>query len=161
MEFTKPRTTCKIIVRCLFSFLFGVLRYRRVRDAMPLLRGWADRFLQPGKPPQTAAFDDKPKTPLKINKVLDIEQSVWSPMWGMTGKIDMVVQVERYLREKNKSLQFVQAQLDNGASVVMPLELKTGPTPPERMGQTGHRAQVILYTVMLEQVYRCRVDAGS
>lgn len=43
---------------------------------------------------------------------------------------------------------------------MIPLELKTGPTPVERMGQISHRAQVILYTVMLEQSYRCRVDAG-
>ncbi len=30
----------------------------------------------------------------------------------------------------------------------------------DRMGQTSHRAQVILYTVMLEQSYRCRVECG-
>ena len=35
----------------------------------------------------------------------------------------------------------------------MPLELKTGPTPSERMGQASHRAQVILYTAMLESTY--------
>ncbi len=67
---------------------------RRVRDALPKLRTWAERFLQPQRPQQTASFDDNPRTPIKINKVLDIEQSIWCPMWGVTGKIDMVVQVK-------------------------------------------------------------------
>ncbi len=66
-------------------------------------------------------------------------------MWGMTGKVDMVLQVRLGA---------------GGPEVVMPLELKTGPTPAERMGQASHRAQVILYTVLLEQAYGCRVEAG-
>jgi hypothetical protein len=81
--------------KTLFFFFFDVfmIRDRRVSDALPKLRAWAERFLQPQRPQQTASFDNNAKTPIRINKVLEIEQSIWCPMWGITGKIDMVVQV--------------------------------------------------------------------
>lgn len=67
----------------------------RVWQAMPRLRVWADRFLRPGAPPheQVAKFERNLRTPLRICKVLEVEQSVWSPVWGLTGKVDVVVEV--------------------------------------------------------------------
>ncbi len=119
--------------------------YKRIYDSLPLLRNWAERFLQPQKESRSfGTFDGGAKLNIKINKVLDIEQQVWCPMWGITGKVDVVL----------------QAQIGDAPSAVVPLELKTGPTPIDRMGQTPHRAQVILYTVLLEQAYGCKVESG-
>ncbi len=81
----------------------------RVAHVLPKLRLWADRFLKPGQTKdRVAKFDHSVRTPLRIVKIVEVEQSVWSPMWGLTGKVDVVV----------------EAALDGSAPCVVPLELK-------------------------------------
>lgn len=71
-----------------------------------------------------------------VNKLLDVEEHVWSPMYGMKGNIDATVQITVKDDEGQKT-------------VVAPLELKTG----RSTSNTSHRAQTALYTLLLSDRY--------
>lgn len=76
------------------------------------------------------------KLNLSINKLLEVEEHIWSPMYGLKGNIDATVQVA--CRDKNEI-----------KNLVVPLELKTG----KRDTNQAHRAQTALYTLLLTDRY--------
>lgn len=76
------------------------------------------------------------KLNLSINKLLEVEEHIWSPMYGLKGNIDATVQVTCREDEMEKNL-------------VVPLELKTG----RRDTSQSHRAQTALYTLLLSDRY--------
>ncbi|KAI9285520.1 DNA replication factor Dna2-domain-containing protein [Umbelopsis sp. AD052] len=71
-----------------------------------------------------------------IEKVLDIEEHIWSPMYGIKGMIDVTVQA------KIKKGQDTQ-------TLTIPLEIKTG----VKSKILAHRAQTILYTLLMHDRY--------
>lgn len=73
---------------------------------------------------------------MSINKLLDVEEHVWSPMYGLKGNIDATVQVTM---EDEEGLRIL----------TMPLELKTG----KNTSSASHRAQTALYTLLLSDRY--------
>ena len=73
---------------------------------------------------------------LSINKLLEVEEHIWSPMYGLKGNIDATVQVACNDGEDNNNL-------------IVPLELKTG----NRDTNHAHRAQTALYTLLLSDRY--------
>ncbi|KAH9297337.1 hypothetical protein KI387_029019, partial [Taxus chinensis] len=84
---------------------------------------------------------------LSVSEVIDIEEMVWSPKYGLKGMVDASVRVN----------------FDSHGSVpeefIMPLEFKTG------KGTTGqaameHRAQVILYTLLMSDRYLQDIGSG-
>lgn len=82
------------------------------------------------------------KLNLSINRLLEVEEHIWSPMYGLKGNIDATVQTT--------------CQDDNGRkNLVVPLELKTG----KRDTNQAHRAQTALYTLLLSDRYgKSRVE---
>ncbi|KAJ1938921.1 DNA replication endonuclease-helicase Dna2, partial [Linderina macrospora] len=74
-----------------------------------------------------------------ISKVLAIEENVWSPKFGLNGKIDLTI----------------QTKYRDGTTLVEPMELKTG----RNSQNAAHRAQLVLYTLLLSDRYD--VDVGS
>lgn len=76
------------------------------------------------------------KMNLSINKLLEVEEHIWSPMYGLKGNIDATVQVACREDKMEKNL-------------VVPLELKTG----RRDTNQSHRAQTALYTLLLSDRY--------
>lgn len=73
---------------------------------------------------------------MSINKLLDVEEHIWSPMYGLKGNIDATIQVVM--------------QDDEGERVLtVPLEVKTG----KNTTNTSHRAQTALYTLLLGDRY--------
>jgi DNA replication ATP-dependent helicase Dna2 len=76
------------------------------------------------------------KLNLSINKLLEVEEHIWSPMYGLKGNIDATVQVACREQGIEKNL-------------VVPLELKTG----RRDTNQAHRAQTALYTLLLSDRY--------
>lgn len=76
------------------------------------------------------------KLSLSINKLLEVEEHIWSPMYGLKGNIDATVQVACNEGGSDKTL-------------VVPLELKTG----RRDTSLNHRAQTALYTLLLSDRY--------
>ena len=73
---------------------------------------------------------------LSISKLLEVEEHIWSPIYGLKGNIDATVQVACNDGEDNKNL-------------IVPLELKTG----NRDTNHAHRAQTALYTLLLSDRY--------
>ncbi|XP_054428672.1 DNA replication ATP-dependent helicase/nuclease DNA2 [Pteronotus mesoamericanus] len=79
---------------------------------------------------------------IEVIKSLDIEESIWSPRFGLKGKIDVTVDVKIHRGCKAKN-------------IIMPLELKTG----KESNSIEHRSQLILYT-LLSQERRADPEAG-
>ena len=75
---------------------------------------------------------------MSINKLLDVEEHVWSPMYGLKGNIDATVQMVQQ-----------ELDIDEQKTVVVPLELKTG----KNTSNISHRAQTALYTLLLSDRY--------
>ena len=73
---------------------------------------------------------------MSINKLLDVEEHVWSPMYGLKGNIDATVQVIMQDEEGERTL-------------VVPFEVKTG----KNTSSASHRAQTALYTLLLSDRY--------
>lgn len=71
------------------------------------------------------------KTEFKATNILDIEENIMSPIFGIRGLIDVVI----------------EAELQNGNKYVIPLEIKTGKE------YLSNRAQVALYTLLIKQRY--------
>ncbi|KAJ5567408.1 Dna2/Cas4 domain of unknown function DUF83 [Penicillium sp. DV-2018c] len=111
---------------------------------MPAVLDWAHTFLHP-KPQANSMVEDRnsSKLNLSINKLLEVEEHIWSPMYGLKGNIDATVQVACREGKVEKNL-------------VVPLELKTG------RGDTNqsHRAQTALYTLLMSDRYDLDVTFG-
>lgn len=73
---------------------------------------------------------------MSINKLLDVEEHVWSPRYGLKGNIDATVQVVMRDRGQDRTL-------------TVPLELKTG----RNNSNSSHIAQTALYTLLLSDRY--------
>ena len=83
-------------------------------------------------------------------RVVDIEEDIYSSCLGLKGKIDASVHVQIHRRGPTGTAQ--------PEDVVVPLELKTGKAATG--GTIKYRAQVLLYTLMMEERHRRGVDIG-
>jgi CRISPR/Cas system-associated exonuclease Cas4 (RecB family) len=99
------------------------------------VKEWIEKYMLSG--PQYPLTDD-PSTEVKVVEVTDIEENVWSTKYGLKGKIDVTGSV----RVHDKKCNTVKLK-------TLPLELKTGNPNPS----LSHRAQVSLYTMMIEDRY--------
>ncbi|XP_023228327.1 DNA replication ATP-dependent helicase/nuclease DNA2-like isoform X2 [Centruroides sculpturatus] len=74
--------------------------------------------------------DEKEKrSEMTISSIVDIEDAIWCPRYGIRGKIDLTAEVNIHSKKKH-----------------IPIELKTG----KSSFSFEHQAQVILYTMMME-----------
>lgn len=80
-----------------------------------------------------------------ITGLHDIEEDIWSPKWGLKGKIDASVQI-RLRREGSSETQ----------DLIAPLEIKTG----RSISGLSHRAQTLLYTLLMEDRYGLPIPSG-
>ncbi|CAH6789767.1 DNA replication ATP-dependent helicase/nuclease DNA2 [Phodopus roborovskii] len=122
-----------------------------VEEYLPSFSKWAEDFMQKG--PSTEFPQMQLSLPsdgsnrnsscnVEVIKSLDIEESIWSPRFGLKGKIDVTVGVKIHRDCKTKYK-------------IMPLELKTG----KESNSIEHRSQVVLYT-LLSQERREDPEAG-
>jgi DNA replication ATP-dependent helicase Dna2 len=119
-----------------------------LREKIWLLQAWAEVYV--AREPSIYSFmadhcgssDAKPK--VCINKVLDIEEHVWSPTYGLKGNIDATVQVR------------IEEPDIPPRTLVVPLEVKTG----KNTSLVNHRAQTMLYTLMMSDRYDIDVECG-
>lgn len=127
----------------------GILVTDAVEELMsktPLMAAWADIFVSASISPDAVIRDRKGAfIPTAINKLLEVEEHVWSPMYGLKGNIDATVQAQ---------LQLPNDKLPR--NLVAPLELKTG----LKDNVDAHRAQTALYTLLLSDRYDVEVLSG-
>jgi len=91
-----------------------------------------------------------PATPIvAINKLLEVEEHIWSPSYGLKGNIDATVQAI-VVEPKGKGTKGNSAK-----TLTIPLELKTG-----RSQSMAHRAQTMLYSLLMSDRYDINVHMG-
>uniref|UniRef100_A0A8B9SDU7 DNA replication ATP-dependent helicase/nuclease DNA2 n=1 Tax=Apteryx owenii TaxID=8824 RepID=A0A8B9SDU7_APTOW len=139
-------------------YVFGFFRYllnlkqkeimQEVEEYLPSFLKWAEDFMHnpanQNKMQLKLSSDGKIEdfsSKIEIVDILDIEETIWSPRFGLKGKIDVTAGVKIHCQSG------VQSR-------IMPLELKSG----KESNSIEHRSQVILYTLLnLER----RVDPGA
>jgi DNA replication ATP-dependent helicase Dna2 len=106
-------------------------------DSIPTILGWLHQFCCPLPLLGSSGVEfsrTEGNQPLSIPEVVDIEEMVWSPKYGLKGMIDASVQVRL-----------------GHSNTIMPLELKTG------KGTTGQVEQRILLFLAHFLLRFCRV----
>lgn len=96
---------------------------------------------------------------LAISRLHDVEEDIWSPKYGIKGKLDATVQAR--ISNPPPPTPFTRAStaLAAGPTVTdgpAPFEIKTGRTT----AAMEHRAQTLLYTVLAEERYNEPVESG-
>ncbi|XP_061670292.1 DNA replication ATP-dependent helicase/nuclease DNA2 [Syngnathoides biaculeatus] len=122
---------------------------QELHDYLPSLELWAKDYLVTPKAiriqiPSSgggAAGRAQDSAAATITELADIEENVWSPRFGLKGKIDLTARV-RIQRTRNVSQRSSEV-------MTIPLELKTG----RESNSIEHRSQVILYTLMTSDRY--------
>jgi DNA replication ATP-dependent helicase Dna2 len=77
-----------------------------------------------------------------VSKLLDVEEHVWSPMYGLKGNIDATVQVTMRDGRQQRTL-------------TVPFEVKTG-----KNATSNHQAQTSLYNLLLTDRYDIEIAYG-
>jgi len=92
---------------------------------------------------------------LAITQVLDVEEDIWSPTYGLKGKLDASI---------TAVIENQQAPFNNRGQIrkttcsgPMPFEIKTG-NPSGR--NIEYRAQTMLYTLLMSERNGYQVDEG-
>ena len=167
---------CQDIIDIVQKHLAGILAVdstetiavEKMMEYVPLLQQWSTAFLR-DQPVQDVRFE-LPNRPsalppgttnqVCISKVVDIEENIWCPQYGLKGKVDASVEVKIHTVRHNSNTKNRRnrKQVLSTSTTVIPLELKTGRVTAR--GMTSHRAQVILYMLMMDGRHREATDKG-
>ncbi|KAF3053153.1 Tripartite DNA replication factor [Didymella keratinophila] len=111
---------------------------------LPEMQAWAKIFVR-AKPSVDALVQHRngPQSIMSINKLLDVEEHVWSPMYGLKGNIDATVQVTMQDEQGERTL-------------TVPFEVKTG----KNTSNSAHSVQTALYNLLLSNRYDIDVAYG-
>jgi DNA replication ATP-dependent helicase Dna2 len=111
---------------------------------------------------------------VRVKRVLEVEEDIWSPMYGLKGFVDVSVEVEVVEADEDESMRRTASAASGPAPAppgirrtqslatpasytsVMPLELKTG----RAFAMLEHRAQTMLYMLMMSERYGVDCAAG-
>lgn len=106
-----------------------------LHSKLPEMQSWAEIFVR-----AEPMADGRVKTragksiSMSVSKLLDVEEHVWSPQYGLKGNIDATVQV--VMDDETRRV------------LTVPFEVKTGKRASE-----SHLAQTALYTLLLTDRY--------
>ncbi|KAM6943298.1 DNA replication ATP-dependent helicase/nuclease DNA2 isoform 2-T2 [Xenentodon cancila] len=122
---------------------------QELHDYLPSLEHWANEYLTSSAPKTITvkmpnngrAVSRCQDSVVTVTELADIEENVWSPRFGLKGKIDLTARVQ-IQRARNVSQRLSE-------TMTVPLELKTG----KESNSIEHRSQVILYTLMSMERY--------
>lgn len=110
---------------------------------MKELRHWAQLFVSSiPRPNAIVQGRNGEKVNMCVSKLLDVEEHVWSPMYGLKGNIDATVQVTMRHGRETKTL-------------TVPFEVKTG-----KNVNSSHQAQTVLYNLLLSDRYDIEIVYG-
>lgn len=97
-------------------------------------------------------------TLLAIPRLLDVEEDIWSPTYGLKGKLD--ASVETVIGESSSGGTYLQKHMRPAPpplrTAPMPLEIKTG----RATAGLEHRAQTMLYTLLMSERYGMDISSG-
>ena len=107
------------------------------------LQAWAEIFVS-ARPRSDAVVRDRngASSLMSVNKLLEVEEKVWSPLYGLKGNVDATIQI----------------LLENGneeKTLTVPFELKTG-----KHQSAAHKAQTSLYSLLLSDRYDIEIACG-
>jgi DNA replication ATP-dependent helicase Dna2 len=131
-------------VEDLYTIKIGIPSAREyLQSKMIELSGWAQTFVS-GRPKADAVVEGRngEKATMAVTKLLDVEEHVWSPMYGLKGNIDATVEVALSDASGKKTL-------------TVPFEVKTG-----KHANSSHMAQTALYTLLLSDRYDIDIVYG-
>ncbi|CAJ1048869.1 DNA replication ATP-dependent helicase/nuclease DNA2 [Xyrichtys novacula] len=122
---------------------------------LPSLQDWAKEYLNSHTPKaislkiptssRALSGGQGSASVVTVTELADIEENVWSPRFGLKGKIDLTARV-KIQRPRNGTNRSPEER-------TVPLELKTG----KESNSIEHRSQVILYTLMSLERYNPEV----
>lgn len=116
-----------------------------LRSKMNELKSWANVFVSAKpKPGAIVKAGNGDTANMAITKLLDVEEHVWSPMYGLKGNIDATVQV---------TMQDIKTKEE--VALTVPFEVKTG-----KSVNASHRAQTALYNLLLSDRYDVEIVYG-
>ncbi|KAJ8126536.1 hypothetical protein O1611_g7102 [Lasiodiplodia mahajangana] len=114
-----------------------------LQSKTPELRAWAKTFVSAfPRPDAIVQGRNGDKANMSVTKLLDVEEHVWSPMYGLKGNIDATVQV--IMKEGNQR-----------RTLTVPFEVKTG-----KNATPSHMAQTALYNLLLSDRYDIEIAYG-
>ncbi|KAK3994607.1 hypothetical protein QBC44DRAFT_391344 [Cladorrhinum sp. PSN332] len=116
---------------------------QHLTSKMGELGTWARAFVaSEPKPNAIVQGRNGGKGTMCVSKLLDVEEHVWSPMYGLKGNIDATVQITMQDGNDSKTL-------------TVPFEVKTG-----RNATANHQAQTALYNLLLSDRYDIEIAYG-
>ncbi|KAI5617418.1 DNA replication ATP-dependent helicase/nuclease DNA2 isoform X1 [Silurus asotus] len=127
---------------------------QEVDEYLPAISEWAKDYLHTSAqarqkqltfrlPSDGALSRQDSSCSITVTDFVDIEENIWSPRFGLKGKIDLTAGVRIHRRGRRH------------VDKIVPLELKTG----KESNSIEHRSQVILYTLMSTE-RRTDAEAG-
>ncbi|KAJ2332132.1 DNA replication endonuclease-helicase Dna2, partial [Coemansia sp. RSA 2673] len=121
--------------------------HEQIAECVPIYQEWARTYMhhsaQLGSTFSTHrnhSLANDPEPLVTVSKILTMEENVWSPKFGLKGKVDLTV----------------LAKYTSQGALVQPFELKTG----RNTQNTSHRAQLVLYTLLLSDRYDVDITSG-
>ena len=135
---------CEKHVEDLYIIKVGIASAREhLQSKMMELTHWAQAFVSSSLN-EDAVVDDRngAKTNMAVTKLLDVEEHVWSPMYGLKGNIDATVEI-------------IMKDGNHNRVLTVPFEVKTGKNP-----SPNHIAQTALYTLLLSDRYDIDIAYG-
>ena len=161
------------LVRCDVSVEEARAELRRRAESVRLFgECFVGRF---GAKPNEAAVLESTKTTktttrLAITELHDIEEDIWSPVYGLKGKLDASIQATIEEHQEPTAPSFHGRAITPTSKPVpssslttrtLPLEIKTGRAPTSLSGAgTEHRAQTMLYTMLMAERYGITCEEG-
>ncbi|CAF3631406.1 hypothetical protein QX201_012948 [Fusarium graminearum] len=142
---------CRVIERItekhvedLYTIKVGIPSAREhLQSKMTELSYWAGSFVSSQAKPDAVVEDrNGKKANMAVTKLLDVEEHVWSPMYGLKGNIDATVEVAM---QDGKNVR----------TLTVPFEVKTG-----KHANSNHMAQTALYTLLLSDRYDIEIAYG-
>ncbi|GFP57963.1 DNA replication ATP-dependent helicase/nuclease DNA2 [Trichoderma asperellum] len=128
----------------LYTIKMGIAAAKEhLQSKMTELSYWAKSFVA-SQPQADAIVEGRngDKATIAVRKLLDVEEHVWSPMYGLKGNIDATVEV---MMTDGKQSQVL----------TVPFEVKTG-----KHANSSHMAQTALYTLLLSDRYDIDITHG-
>ena len=90
-------------------------------------------------------FKNNDRDEIQVTSIMDIEESTFSPRYGLKGNIDATLEIRKRLK-----------RTDQESVYLCPLEIKSGHST-----SLAHRTQTILYSLMLSEKHGSFLFASS